>query len=141
MLVGSLHLKLCMQNQQLMTVNGRSMLHARIFFTMNVSNNPSKPIKLFTDISQPYNTDFKSTEVEVGPPVNHRSPQYLSFSGPYNDTVYKGAFNHGVFSEYIEDAYRSVMPFDGTGITMTNNIFNMGHRFLMPLNDPYTSGW
>ena len=141
-MIGFLHLELCIQSLQLMEVKGRSMMHARIFFSMCFSDNPQKKIKLFEDIAQPYNTVFETTEIEVGPPVNHRSPQYSVHSGPYNDTVYRGAFNHADFSDYVENAYRSVMPFSGgTEIIMRQNTFTMGHRFMMSLCDSGASGW
>ena len=142
MMIGFLHLHLCMQGLQLMAVDGRSMMHARIFFSMCVSDDPLRKIKLFVDIAQPYNTVFETTEIEVGPPVNHRSPLYLAHSGPYNHTMYRGAFNHADFSDYVEKAYRSVMPFSsGTEIIMRRNTFTMDYRFMMSLCDGGPSGW
>jgi hypothetical protein len=143
---GRVQFERCIQKKQYYAAGEKSMMDARVFFTLSIDEASIK--KLFVDISHPYDTEFESTEIEVGPPVNHMG-DYVSYSGPYNHTIYRGPFNHEAFSDYVEEAYRSLVGSSGTGIriegasnaTMINNTFSMNQSCEMEVSSGGRGPW
>jgi hypothetical protein len=144
---GNISFHLCLQKQQNYAAGERSMMHARLFYRMSI--NGQAPIELFTDIAQPYDSDYEASEIEVGPPVTHKG-ELIPYSGPYNHLIYKGPFNHEAFSEKAEEYYRSCIGSSGSGIKiggsssniiMSENRFHKNLSFEMSLGESGHGPW